>query len=48
MIKAISLIVLTHFFHFNELTILRQPGYFNQVKPTISFLQCISNHIAVP
>jgi len=26
-IKLIS-IVLTHFFHFNELKILRQPGYF--------------------
>jgi len=28
MIKSISLIVLTQFFHFNELKILRQPGYF--------------------
>jgi len=30
MIKSISFIVLTHFhfFHFNELKILRQPGYF--------------------
>jgi len=27
MIKAIFFIVLTHFFHFNELTFLRQPGY---------------------
>jgi len=28
MIKSISLIVLTQFFHSNELKILRQPGYF--------------------
>jgi len=27
-IKSISFIVLTQFFHFNELKILRQPGYF--------------------
>jgi len=27
MIKSISFIVLTQFFHFNELKILRQPGY---------------------
>jgi len=27
MIKSISFIVLTHFFQFNELKILRQPGY---------------------
>jgi len=27
MVKSISFIVLTHFFHFNELKILRQPGY---------------------
>jgi len=27
MIKLISFIVLTRFFHFNELKILRQPGY---------------------
>jgi len=40
-IKSISFIVLTQFFHFNELKILRQPGYlFFQVKPTIFFLQC--------
>jgi len=26
-IKLISFIVLTQFFHFNELKILRQPGY---------------------
>jgi len=26
-IKSISFIVLTHFIHFNELKILRQPGY---------------------
>jgi len=30
-IKAISFIVLTQFFHFNELKILRQPGYFIHV-----------------
>jgi len=28
MIKSISFIVLTQFFHFNEIKILRQPGYF--------------------
>jgi len=27
MIKSISFILLTKFFHFNELKILRQPGY---------------------
>jgi len=27
MIKSISFIVLTQFFHFSELKILRQPGY---------------------
>jgi len=27
MIKSISFIVLTHFFQFNQLKILRQPGY---------------------
>jgi len=27
MIKLISFILLTHFFQFNELKILRQPGY---------------------
>jgi len=28
MVKLISFVVLTHFFQFNELKILRQPGYF--------------------
>jgi len=28
MVKSISFIVLTQFFHFNELKIFRQPGYF--------------------
>jgi len=28
MVKLISFIALTHFFQFNELKILRQPGYF--------------------
>jgi len=28
MIKPISFIVLSHFFQFNQLKILRQPGYF--------------------
>jgi len=27
LIKSISIIVLTHFFHFNKLKILRQPDY---------------------
>jgi len=27
MIKLIAFIVLTHFFQFNQLKILRQPGY---------------------
>jgi len=41
-IKSISFIVLTHFFQFNELKILRQSGYlFFLIKPTIFFLQCI-------
>jgi len=38
MIKSISFIVVTHFFHFNQLKILRQPGYLIfKVKPTIFF-----------
>jgi len=38
MIKSTSFIVLTQFFHFNELKILRQPGYLIfEVKPTIFF-----------
>jgi len=38
MIKSISFIVLTQFFHFNQLKILRQTGYlFFKVKPTIFF-----------
>jgi len=42
MIKSTSFIVLTQFFHFNELKILRQPGYLIfEVKPTIFFLQCV-------
>jgi len=27
MIKSFSFVVLTHFFQFNQLEILRQPGY---------------------
>jgi len=27
MIKLITFIVLTHFFHFNQLKVFRQPGY---------------------
>jgi len=46
MIKSISFIVLTPFFLFNELKILRQPGYFIfQVKPTTFFLQCTKGQI---
>jgi len=38
MIKSFSFIVLTHFFQFNELKILRQPGYLLfKVKPSIFF-----------
>jgi len=38
MIKLISFIVLTHFFQFNQLKILRQPGYLLfKVKPAIFF-----------
>jgi len=38
MIKSISFIVFTHFFHFDQLKILRQPGHLIfQVKPTIFF-----------
>jgi len=37
-IKLISFIVITQFFHFNELKMLRQPGYLIfKVKPTIFF-----------
>jgi len=40
MIKSFSFIVLTLFFHFNQLKILRQPGYLLfQVKPTIFFTE---------
>jgi len=40
MIKLISFIVLTHFFQFNQLKSLRQPGYLLfEVEPTIFFLQ---------
>jgi len=37
MVKSISFIALTQFFNFNELKVLRQPGYFIffTVKPTI-------------
>jgi len=35
MVKLISFIVLTHFFQFNELKILRQPSYL--FKPSIFF-----------
>jgi len=40
MSKAISFIVLTKFFHFNELKILRQPGYFIFLVNQQIFLQC--------
>jgi len=40
-IKSFSFIVLTHFFQFNQLKILRQPGYLIfLIKPTIFFLLC--------
>jgi len=39
MIKSFSFFVLTHFFQFNELKILRQPGYCN------IFLQCMCQYI---
>jgi len=42
MIKSIAFIVLTHFFHFNEIKILRQPAFF-EVKPTIFFSQFTSH-----
>jgi len=42
MVKLISFIVLTHFFQFNELKILRQPGYL--LKVTINILQYKLNH----
>jgi len=32
MIKSLSFIVLTHFFQFNELKILRQSGYLQYFK----------------
>jgi len=38
MIKSFSFIVLAHFFRFNQLKILRQPGYLIFLnKPTIFF-----------
>jgi len=41
MIKSFSFIVLTHFFQFNTLKILSQPGYLLfEMKPTMFFLQC--------
>jgi len=41
MIKSISFIVLTQLFHFNELQILRQPGYFIFFKLNQQYvLQC--------
>jgi len=50
MIKSISFIVLTNFFQFNELKILRQPGcLLFLVKPSIFFYSaslegfCLSN-----
>jgi len=39
MIKSISFIVLTHFFQFNQLKILRQPGYLFKLIQQY-FLQC--------
>jgi len=42
MIKSFSFILLTKFFQFNELKILRQPGYFLFLSQTINiFLQCV-------
>jgi len=41
MIKSISFIVLTHFLHFNQPKILRQPGYLIFFKLNQQyFLQC--------
>jgi len=41
MIKSISFVALTHFFHFNQLKILRQPGYLIFFKLNQQyFLQC--------
>jgi len=37
MIKSISFIFLTHFFQFNQLKVLRQPGYLILIKLTIFF-----------
>jgi len=44
MLKSILFIVLTQFFQFNELNILRQPGYFIfKLNQPIFFLQCNSD-----
>jgi len=37
MIKSVSFIVLTQFFNFNELKILRQPGYFFKLNQQYIF-----------
>jgi len=46
-IKLISYIVLTHFFHFNELKILRQPGNFYNQKVKPIFVQCSSGQLTI-
>jgi len=49
MIKSISFIGLTYFFQFNQLKILRQPGYllFFSKTNNFFFLQC-DNHDEIP
>jgi len=46
MIKLFSFIVLTHFFQFNELIFLRQPGYLLfLIKPTIYYFTAYKKFI---
>jgi len=40
-IKLISFIVLTQFFHFNELKVLRQPGYFFKLNQQYFFYNAV-------
>jgi len=44
MVKLISFIASTHFFQFNQLKFLRQPGYLLfKLNQQYFFLQCIIN-----
>jgi len=43
MIKSVSFIVLTQFFNFNELKILRQPGYFFKLNQQYIFYSVLKS-----